>query len=589
MSHARTPPLRLLALAALLLGAAPAPKDHATEPMADAPKDGETAASPSPAGAEIIPLDRRARWSPGIPGGIPEVKKVCSRLDAEKYGNGVADATAAIQAALEGCAEGQAVLLPAGTWRTTDVLWIRKGVVLRGEGPDKTRITREGAGDNWRGAVLRVMNDAAPQPPVAVVADAPLGAQRLEVADAGSFKKGDVIHLDQRDDPALVTTGDCRWFKRIDPDGVARSMGQLAEVVGKEGKALLLGAPLHMAVKTSLRPEVIRSSPSVVRGAGIEDLYLSGGVQANVDVSGASYSWLKNIESDRVVGRHLSIKGCYRCVIRDSFVHHAARDYNSGAHAYGISLSYQTTDTLVENNIVYYLNKLLLLEASGGGNVIAYNYVDDPILGQQPTWQEVAIDGSHCSHPFMTLFEGNWAPHIGAAATHGSASHLTFFRNFASSRARTVDATSNVEAVQLDAGMLYMNVVGNVLGRPGAIYEPTPDPAKPGQYRWSTLTWPPNKIYLLGGWAKGGSPQNFDPRVAATILRHGNYDEASGAVRWDPQVRSKTLPPSLYLGAKPAFFGDLPWPWVDPVRTPMLTKLPAKVRFDAMRIQGPGK
>jgi hypothetical protein len=586
MIAAPTPSLRCLAVTALVVAGLAGPGARAASPA--------PAAKPSPEAppidvAGLIPEDRRVPWSPGIPGGIPEVTKVCARLSAEKYGDGKADATAAIQAALDACPEGQVVLLPAGTYRTTTILWMRKGIVLRGEGPARTRIQRANAQDNWHGAVLRIMNDAQPQAPVAVAADAPLGSKRLEVADAGAFKVGDIIHVDQRDDPALVTTGDCRWFKRVDPDGVARSMGQRDEVVGKEGKALLLATPLHLAVKTALRAEVLRFSPAPIRRAGLEDLAVSGGIQTNLDLVNLSYSWIKNVESDRVFGRHLAVWGCYRCVIRDSFIHHASVDYNSGAHAYGISLASGTTDTLVENNIVYYLNKLLTLESSGGGNVVAYNYVDDPILGQQPTWQEVAIDGTHCSHPFMTLFEGNWAPHVGAAATHGSASNLTFFRNYASTQARTVAATSNTEAIQLDAGMLGMNVLGNVLGRPGAVYEPTPDPRKPGEYLWKTLSWPPPKIYLLGGWARNGSPQFFDPRVAETLLRHGNFDHASGEVRWDPKVARKDLPPSLYLRAKPAFFGDLPWPWVDPLREPMLTTLPAKARFDAMKLEGPGK
>jgi hypothetical protein len=127
-------------------------------------------------------------------------------------------------------------------------------------------------------------------------------------------------------------------------------------------------------------------------------------------------------------------------------------------------------------------------------------------------------------------------------------------------------------------------VIGNVLSAPGigAIYEPTPDPKRPGVYLWRTITWPPPKVYLLGGWARGDSPENFDPRVAATILRHGNFDHVTGEVRWDPAVARRDLPPSLYLAEKPAFFGDLPWPWVDPVGEPKVGRLPAKERFDAL-------
>jgi hypothetical protein len=51
-------------------------------------------------------------------------------------------------------------------------------------------------------------------------------------------------------------------------------------------------------------------------------------------------------------------------------------------------------------------------------------------------------------------------------------------------------------------------------------------------------------------------------------------------VRWDHEPRA--LPNSLYLTAKPAFFGDLPWPWVDPTGTTKVFTLPAQVKFNAM-------
>lgn len=550
---------------------------------------GTTAAAgaPRPGGGEeehLLPRARRTEWRPGIPGGVPRSTKTCWTLDATAFGDGVADATAAIQTALDSCPLGQAVVLPAGTYRTTGVVWLRRGVVLRGEGPRTTRIRRDGAGGDRGGVVLRIGNGAAFGEVVSVTADVPLGDRRLPVSSTDRFRPGDFVHVDERDDPDRIVTGDCTWFKRMDGT-VARSVGQRAEIASVEPDAIVLATPMHAPLHARLRPEVVRLSPQPVRDAGIEDLYVTGGVGANVDVQSAAYSWIRNVESDAVWGRHVSLSGCYRCVVRDSYVHHASHGYASGANAYGISLNSQTSDTLVENNIVDHLNKPVTFEASGGGNVVAYNYVDDPVLGQMPTWQELAIDGAHCSHPHQELVEGNWAPHIGAAATHGNASGLTFFRNFASSRARTVVHVGNVEAVQLDAGMRDMNVLGNVLSAPGigARYEPTPDPRTPGTYAWRTLTWPPPKVYLLGGWARGDSPQNFDERVAATLLRHGNFDYATRRVLWDPRVPGRALPASLYLSERPDFFGDERWPWVEPERAPRVHVLPAKRRFEAMR------
>ena len=62
-----------------------------------------------------------------------------------------------------------------------------------------------------------------------------------------------------------------------------------------------------------------------------------------------------------------------------------------------------------------------------------------------------------------------------------------------------------------------------------------------------------------------------------------DFDYGTGAVYYDPANRVRTLPDSLYLESKPAFFGDLPWPWVDPTAETRMHTLPAKARFDAGR------
>jgi hypothetical protein len=55
-------------------------------------------------------------------------------------------------------------------------------------------------------------------------------------------------------------------------------------------------------------------------------------------------------------------------------------------------------------------------------------------------------------------------------------------------------------------------------------------------------------------------------------------------VIWDPTLPNHTLPDSLYLPQKPAFFNagsGYTWPWVDPVGATKLYTLPAKARYDA--------
>jgi hypothetical protein len=185
----------------------------------------------------------------------------------------------------------------------------------------------------------------------------------------------------------------------------------------------------------------------------------------------------------------------------------------------------------------------------------------------------------------MELVEGNYAPHMGGASTWGNAGAITYFRNQSTSLFRSIaltgpNAPANQSAIQLDARMRDMNVVGNVLGTPGARYEST------GPSDCATRA---PFVYRLNYESASGYctfPSPVNTTASSTLFRHGNFDLATGSVVWSPDVTSRTLPASLYLTSKPAFFGSSPWPWVDPAGTTRVATLPAKARFDAGRPNG---
>jgi hypothetical protein len=117
----------------------------------------------------------------------------------------------------------------------------------------------------------------------------------------------------------------------------------------------------------------------------------------------------------------------------------------------------------------------------------------------------------------------------------------------------------------------WMSFVGNVLGAPGHVngwvYETSS--GEPGIWK---LGWDNNNYKMI------------DAHVAATTLRHGNFDYVTSTVKWDPAIANHTLPNSLYLHRKPAFFDagrGYVWPWVDPAGETKLHLLPAKARYDA--------
>jgi hypothetical protein len=79
-------------------------------------------------------------------------------------------------------------------------------------------------------------------------------------------------------------------------------------------------------------------------------------------------------------------------------------------------------------------------------------------------------------------------------------------------------------------------------------------------------------------------PSGYDPNTAATAIQDGNYDYLTNTIHWASNDTAQTLPNSLYLSGKPAFFNageGYTWPWVNPTGSPQLYTLPAKARYDA--------
>ena len=528
----------------------------------------------NPPSASIIP--------PGVPGGIPSRTTLCATLDASTYGNGTQDATAAIQAALDACPAGQVVQLAAGTFTVSSTVTLTKGVVLRGAGsqgaPSGTTLVKSGGG-----TVLAIGTDRDSTcyggTGYALAATGAKEATSLSVgAAAANFQAGDLALVDAVDD-ASIQQGDCSYFKRVS----GRSASQRVEVTAADTASgtLTLGSPLHWTF-TAASPylsQITRVTRPTTRWAGIESLRIQGGTNSSyngamaggIDISNAAYCWVKDVQTDETIGgMHIALTGTYRCVVRDSVIHHSA-NYGFGTDCYGIVIRCGSAEALVENNVVRFMNKPILFNASGGGNVVAYNYADNS-WSTPATWQEVNID-SHCAFPHMELIEGNWAPHMGASTTHGNAGYLTYLRNYASSKfaspavvGSNVTQTGNVTSLEFDGGDLGMNVLGNVLGTAG----------------WSTTydahTSGPLAIYQTGAAGSGAADIAF-----TSLFRHGNFDTVNNAVIWDPGTSSHSLPNSLYLGAKPDWWpAGTPWPWAGPDLSPMVGTLPAKQRSDAM-------
>lgn len=546
--------------------------------------------------------------------------------------------TAYVASCTPGPCVQQVILLPAGVIRTTAVISLnRTGVTLRGQG----QFAELGAG----GTVLRL--DVASSTPVIHVGEATntnydsdrgpwdltsdgvKGTNTITVlnADGADIVVGDILVIDEEDAgdaPVFVYRGDANFEKRqtaADTHGPAlqgagqwRSVTSMVLVVDKDVGAtdttLTLYDPLHINFRISHDAQVFRGSTETslpgatdadgVHCANTEDMTITGGRSGNWRTNNVAYALVKNVESDGdddmvytgsysnsggMTGRSINLFHCYRCEVRESYIHHA-RSIVQGGGAYLLSLSSYTSETLIEDNIVVHGNKGIVLNMAGGGNVIGYNYADNAYITGSGGWQEGACNGNHQAFPHHALFEGNWVSNLGSDTTHGNSGWHVFFRNY--SRGENSSPTpylpggdsGHMQAAYSDALNHVQTFAANVLdiGTNGNPQTLQVDHTEAGQLS--------NPCIWRIGWCEDGDCGDDDNGEAlANLKRHGNYEEFTDTLEWDPTNDNHDIPDSYYHSSKPGFFGSETWPPFDPEGSTFADRvkvLPAKARYDAL-------
>ena len=355
---------------------------------------------------------------------------------------------------------------------------------------------------------------------------------------------------------------------------VSRPIGQANMLTGITTNGatttLTFAAPWHHAFRVSHAADLARinSSGQTVTGVGIEDLTAANGGGGdgggNVVFDAISDSWMKNIESYNAGGGAVHFNGCFRCELRDSYVHTAGNP-NPGGGGYGIEIDAYTSDTLVENNISWSFNKVMVMRSAGGGDVIGYNYFEDgygagyggceygsdigsvdPQGGQPYTSNcsgipEVGMNATHMTGTQYALFEGNQSFNISEDGTWGNADYITIFRNHATTLRRNVNNGAGTDnnngancstfacfgpVVQLADSMWRIGInvperqwwhsyIGNVIGYPNNyLQNPAIGYAYPATFSAapSSATW----FFEWNGIHNGGASHGQDPNGSWT-------------------------------------------------------------------------
>jgi hypothetical protein len=584
----------------------------------------------------LLPADRNAsaNWRmAGLLslGGIPNRATVCATVSP--LGNHQDD-TNDIQAAINKCPLDQVVSLSAGTFTIAEgnYVMLNKGITLRGAGPGITTLQRT------NGATLGSSRSGSKPSPMIIVgpmrwnntttsttliADAATGTNSVRVASTAGFSVGQIVLLDEdsgagwqkdverpgqiwaspdyrvvwqehnpsrsSDDfsstsyPYQSGTAGC-WFSNCD-----RPTSEIKQISAISGNTITFDSPVTISYRVSHQAQLYCWQASHTRNAGVENITLEGGDDGNLRFEWAAYCWAQNVETTLWLGEGFAVDTSFRIQLQEFYAHAPVWPVPGGG-GYNISLSHGSSEILIENGISVLANKVMVSRSAGAGSVVAYNYMDDGFVGGQRAWQEVGLNASHMVGSHHTLFEGNYVFNMDSDTTHGNSTYITFFRNYATGyRSRFTDYISDnsvaddindlpgrnrpLRAAAAQVYSYWFSFIGNVLGTPGHTSE------------WSyncSLKKDPPCIWLLG-W--DNLPHQLDdPNVTETAIRDANFDYVTNTVVWAANDTAHTLPNSLYLTRKPAFFDTgkgYTWPWVNPTGSPQVYALPAKVRYDA--------
>jgi hypothetical protein len=506
----------------------------------------------APAFGDPVPSNRRIDWTyTGVPGGIPSRTTICATFSPGAT-------AAAITSAINACNNG-VVFLNAGTYSSASlggtIQVYKSNVTLRGAGADQTILTGQ--------AVIYLGNGSNVSLGTAITGGATKGSTTFTVASTANLSAGTMIEIDRDDDTSLiVNTGG--------QGGGTRNMTQVNMITGVSGNTITVRNPFIYDFSTG-NPKVKYYFGGITQNSGVENLkvdhtgFTSGGY--NFMHQYCDSCWLKGIESAFATGYHFVVLGTLNSEIRDSYIHDGGSGPdNSGLSFYGNYRYGGNSSAKIENNIFNKDFPAIELNNSSSGFYIGYNYSygsPSQFGTNLVTW---TYDDGHAPFNIMNLYEGNIGEMWGMDGYFGGSGYGTVLRNYFTGFNPNYGVTG--DAVQLKRLGYYYNMVGNILGstnqNPVAYDSGCGGPViyqlgYPNIGNCSTSPWD-------GFMVAGGYP---DPKVAATLLRWGNYDYFNKAARFVASEipagvnvpSNQTIPNSYYYSSKPAWWpASIAWP-----------------------------
>ena len=396
------------------------------------------------------------------------------------------------------------------------------------------------------------------------------------------------------------------------------------QCLGGSANTVCFDDPLTLTYRAA-NSAAIEVFTSEARFAGVENLTMQLGGNGNMTFQGCTYCWAKGVESYHWYGEgFLFAQGAFRDDIENYWSHNAAWPVNGGG-GYSIGMRYGSSEDYIANGVSMLANKVIVVQASGAGSVVAYNYMDDGYISGNSGWVETGLNCSHLVGSHHVLFEGNRAFNVDSDFTHGSSDNCTYFRNDITgiraaftgefdgiSRDDTTGCCGPLRSLASHPYTYWTSFIGNIAGLSG-ITTPTngwvysnngsaggnAGPPSMLKLGWDDFNTNPtstkddvaNTIYPAA--ASGTGPTYNTASVCNSFLTapnsngvndpcqtivDGNYDYVTGTTTWASNDTAHTLPASFYTFTAPPFFSGQTWPPIDPI-TPTIYPIPAYARW----------
>ena len=553
----------------------------------------------------IIDNTRAIDWSSaGVVGGIPSATwSQCGTVIAA----GASSAT--INSAISSCSANHYVLLGPGAFNLSSGVDFsgRSNVALRGSGPDQTFLNFSGANGchggygawvdiciystdgNWSGGPSNTANWTAGYTK---------GTTQITLSNVANLKVGSPLMLDQVDDPAdtgsvFVCSNNgasppCSLEGNSGATRSNREQSQIVTVTAINGNVVTITPGLYMGNWRSSQNPGAWWATNPINHVGIENLTLdhtNSSQNKGIEISDCTNCWISGVRSIDSGKAHVEIVQSNHTTVQNSYFY---LTQNSISQSYGIE-ALNSADDLYTNNIIQYVASPLMINGPCTGCVTAYNFfINNYYVGS--SGYNIIGALQHTAGSALLLYEGNIGNGLTGDNFHGTHNLITSFRNYwignqpacwqsGSYPSATFGACNNSRIpLDLRAYSRVYNIIGNVLGQSGV------------HNGYNSGSVP---IYALGdGNTENSITVRPDPLVATTIMRWGNYDTVTGAVRWcgkssdtewyttcastseiptglasyaNVVPSTETLPPSFYLPSKPSWWPTAKaWPPIGP-------------------------